>query len=113
MSAPETRVLERACSKKSHIEMPVMTGCREDGAHVFLHAGQRGAHSSIANGAPFSAANDLNHVNLNVRGRTYDSLNAERKSLGVDATGYPGEDGSIHFRDPDRHRLQLVVPAVT
>ncbi|MBO0735192.1 MAG: VOC family protein [Alphaproteobacteria bacterium] len=100
-----------ARSKKFYTEILGMTAYREDGGQVFLHAGQQGvALFATKNGAPLSAGNDLNHLALNVRGGTYEGLKAELERHGVEVTGRPGEDRCIYFRDPDGHRLQLVVP---
>jgi len=56
-----------------------------------------------------TAGNDLNHLALNVAAGTYDTLRTELEKHGVTVTGRPGEDRCIYFRDPDGHRLQLMV----
>ena len=97
-------------SKKFYTEILGMTAYREDDGQVFLHAGHQGvALFKKAGGGPLIAGNDLNHLALNVAAGTYETLKAELEAKGVAVTGRPGEDRCIYFRDPDGHRLQLVV----
>jgi hypothetical protein len=44
---------------------------------------------------------------------TYEALKGELEKHGVAVTGRPGEDRCIYFRDPDGHRLQLMIPRET
>jgi len=46
---------------------------------------------------------------LNVASGTYETLKAELEKHGVAVSGRPGQDRCIYFRDPDGHRLQLMV----
>jgi catechol 2,3-dioxygenase-like lactoylglutathione lyase family enzyme len=98
-------------SKKFYTEILGMTVYREDEGQVFLHAGQQGvALFEPSDGAPLTAGNDLNHLALSVAAGTYETLKAELEKNGVAVSGRPGEERCIYFRDPDGHRLQLVVP---
>ena len=98
-------------SKKFYTEILGMTIYREEDGQVFLHAGQQGlALFRSPGGAPPTAGRDLNHLALNVVAGTYETLKAELERRGVVVTGRPGDDRCIYFRDPDGHRLQLVVP---
>jgi hypothetical protein len=75
-----------------------------------LHAGEQGvALFEQPGGASLTAGNDLNHLALNVAAGTYETLKAELEKNGVSVSGRPGENRCIYFRDPDGHRLQLVV----
>ena len=97
-------------SKKFYTEILGMTAYREDDGQGFLHAGRQGvALFKKAGGAPLTAGNDLNHLALNVAVGSYESLKADLEAHGVVVTGRPGEDRCIYFRDPDGHRLQLIV----
>ena len=97
-------------SKKFYTEVLGMTAYREDDGQVFLHAGHQGvALFKKAGGGPLIAGNDLNHLALNVAAGTYETLKAELEAQGVAVSGRPGEDRCIYFRDPDGHRLQLMV----
>ena len=97
-------------SKKFYTEILGMTAYREDDGQVFLHAGHQGvALFKKAGGGPLIAGNDLNHLALNVAAGTYETLKAELEAQGVAVSGRPGEDRCIYFRDPDGHRLQLMV----
>ena len=97
-------------SKKFYTEVLGMTPYREDDGQVFLHAGQQGvALFKKESGARLIAGNDLNHLALNVASGTYETLKAELEKHGVAVTGRPGEDRCIYFRDPDGHRLQLMM----
>jgi len=97
-------------SRKFYTEVLGMTAYRENDAQVFLHAGQQGvALFKKESSAPLTAGNDLNHLALNAAAGTYETLKAELESHGVTVTGRPGEDRCIYFRDPDGHRLQLMV----
>ena len=97
-------------AKKFYTDVLGMTVYREDGRQVFLHAGQQGvALFEKEDDAPLTAGNDLNHLALNVASGTYETLKAELEGHGVIVTGRPGEDRCIYFRDPDGHRLQLMM----
>lgn len=99
-------------AKKFYTEILGMTAYREDDGQVFLHAGHQGvALFKKAGDAPLTAGNDLNHLALNVAAGTYEALKSELEAQGVAVTGRPGEDRCIYFRDPDGHRLQLMVRA--
>jgi lactoylglutathione lyase len=97
-------------SKKFYTEILGMTAYREDDGQAFLHAGQQGVALFKKGGdAPLTVGNDLNHLALNVETGTYETLKAELERNGVTVTGRPGDDRCIYFRDPDGHRLQLIV----
>jgi glyoxylase I family protein len=99
--------VERA--KKFYTEVLGMSVYREDGGHVFMHAGGQGvALFKSAGDVPLGAGTDLNHLALNVADGTYETLKAELERHGVAVGGRPGEDHCIYFRDPDGHRLQLM-----
>lgn len=97
-------------SKKFYSGILGMTLYREDEGQVFLHSGQQGvALFKQSGGASLTAGKDLNHLALNVAAGTYETLKAELEKSGVSVSGRPGEERCIYFRDPDGHRLQLVV----
>jgi catechol 2,3-dioxygenase-like lactoylglutathione lyase family enzyme len=97
-------------AKKFYTEVLGMTPYREDDGQVFLHAGQQGVALFRKEGAtPLTAGNGLNHLALNVAAGSYETLKAELEKHGVAVTGRPGEDRCIYFRDPDGHRLQLMM----
>jgi catechol 2,3-dioxygenase-like lactoylglutathione lyase family enzyme len=97
-------------AKKFYTEILGMTAYREDDGQVFLHAGQQGvALFKKAGDKPLTTGNDLNHLALNVETGSYETLKAELEAHGVVVSGRPGEDRCIYFRDPDGHRLQLMV----
>jgi catechol-2,3-dioxygenase len=97
-------------SKKFYTEILGMTVFREDEGQVFLHAGQQGValFKKLGN-VPLVTGQDLNHLAFNVAAGTYESLKAELEKHGVSVSGRPGQDRCIYFRDPDGHRLQLMV----
>lgn len=100
--------VERA--RKFYAEILGMTVYRESDRQVFLHAGQQGVALFKKQGdSPLTTGNDLNHLALNVVTGTYEALKAELENHGVAVSGRPGEDRCIYFRDPDGHRLQLIV----
>jgi catechol 2,3-dioxygenase-like lactoylglutathione lyase family enzyme len=97
-------------SKKFYTEILGMTVYREDAGQAFLHAGQQGvALFKKPGNAPLTAGQDLNHLAFNVAAGTYETLKAELEKHGVPVSGRPGQDRCIYFRDPDGHRLQLIV----
>jgi catechol 2,3-dioxygenase-like lactoylglutathione lyase family enzyme len=97
-------------AKKFYTEVLGMTPYREDDGQVFLHAGRQGVALFRKDGeTPLTAGNDLNHLALNVAAGSYETLKAELEKHGVAVTGRPGEDRCIYFRDPDGHRLQLMM----
>lgn len=100
--------VERA--KKFYTEVLGMTVYREDDSQVFMHAGQQGVALFQKQGdARLTAGNDLNHLALNVASGDYETLKAELENHGVAVSGRPGQDRCIYFRDPDGHRLQLMM----
>jgi catechol 2,3-dioxygenase-like lactoylglutathione lyase family enzyme len=97
-------------AKKFYTEILGMTAYREDDGQVFLHAGQQGiALFKKQDDMTLTIGNDLNHLALNVASGTYETLKAELEKSGVEVSGRPGQDRCIYFRDPDGHRLQLMV----
>lgn len=99
-----------ARAKKFYSDVLGMTVYRENDRQVFLHAGQQGvALFRKQDDIPLASGNDLNHLALNVATGTYETLKADLEKHGVAVSGRPGEDRCIYFRDPDGHRLQLMV----
>lgn len=97
-------------SRKFYTEILGMTAYREGDGQIFLHAGQQGvALFKSRSDAPLKAGNDLNHLALNVKEGSYETLKAELERHGVAVSGRPGQDRCIYFQDPDGHRLQLMV----
>ena len=96
-------------SKNFYTEILGMTPYREDEGQVFLYTRQGVALFKKVGDTALTAGNDLNHLALNVAAGTYDTLRTELEKHGVTVTGRPGEDRCIYFRDPDGHRLQLMV----
>jgi catechol 2,3-dioxygenase-like lactoylglutathione lyase family enzyme len=96
-------------SKKFYTEILGMTVYREDEGQVFLHTGQQGLALFKRDLAPLAPGSDLNHLAFNVATGSYETLTAELEQHGVVVTGRPGHDRCIYFRDPDGHRLQLMV----
>ena len=97
-------------SKKFYTEILGMTVYREDGGQIFMHVGQQGVALFKTQGdTPPTTGSDLNHLALNVATGTYETLKAELEKHGVAVSGRPGQDRCIYFRDPDGHRLQLMV----
>ena len=101
-----------ARARKFYTDVLGMTVYRESDRQVFLHAGHPGVALFKKQGdEPLAAGNDMNHLALNVTSGTYEMLKSELEKNGVTVTGRPGEDRCIYFRDPDGHRLQLMVRA--
>lgn len=99
-------------SKAFYTDILGMTVYREDDGQVFMHAGQQGVALFKKQGATqLAAGNDLNHLALNVAAGNYETLKTELEKAGVAVSGRPGEERCIYFRDPDGHRLQLIVPS--
>ena len=103
-------VSDVARAKKFYTDVLGMTVYRENERQAFLHAGPQGVALFKKQGdTSLTTGNDLNHLALNVTSGTYETLKAELEKHGVAVTGRPGEDRCIYFRDPDGHRLQLMV----
>ena len=97
-------------SKRFYTEILGMTVYREDDGQVFMHAGEQSVALFKKEGAaPFTAGNDLNHLALNAASGDYETLKDELERSGVVVNGRPGTDRCIYFRDPDGHRLQLMM----
>jgi len=103
-------VTDVARAKKFYTEVLGMTPYRENDRQVFLHAGHQGVALFKKQGDDaLATGNDMNHLALNVAAGTYETLKAELEKHGVTVTGRPGEDHWIYFKDPDGHRLQLMI----
>ena len=101
-------------AKKFYTDVLGMTPYRESERQIFLHAGTQGVALFKKQGdTPLTTGNDLNHLALTVTTGTYETLKGELEKHGVAVTGRPGEDHCIYFRDPDGHRLQLMIPRET
>jgi catechol 2,3-dioxygenase-like lactoylglutathione lyase family enzyme len=99
-------------SKKFYAGILGMTAYREDDGQVFMHAGRQGVALFEKPGdVPLAAGHDLNHLAFNVASGTYETLKAELEMQGVEVSGRPGQERCIYFRDPDGHRLQLMLPS--
>lgn len=99
-----------ARSRTFYTEILGMKAYREDDGQVFLHAGHQGvALFKRQGGGTLTAGNDLNHLALNVAEGSHETLKAELEKRGVAVGGRPGDDRCIYLRDPDGHRLQLMV----
>ena len=99
-----------ARARKFYTEVLGMTVYRESDRQVFMHAGHQGVALFRKQGdEPLAAGNDMNHLALNVTSGTYETLKGDLENHGVTVTGRPGEDRCIYFRDPDGHRLQLMI----
>jgi catechol 2,3-dioxygenase-like lactoylglutathione lyase family enzyme len=97
-------------AKEYYTEILGMVRYREEERQVFMHAGHQGVALIKKPGdAPLSAGNDLNHLALNVGAGSYETLKAELEKAGVAVNGRPGQERCIYYRDPDRHRLPLMV----
>jgi len=97
-------------SKKFYTEILGMAVYREGDGQVFMRAGEQGVALFKKEGdTPLIAGNDLNHLALKVASGDYEALKAELQRNGVTVSGRPGEDRCIYFRDPDGHRLQLMM----
>jgi catechol 2,3-dioxygenase-like lactoylglutathione lyase family enzyme len=99
-------------SKRFYTEILGMTVYREEEGQVFLHTGQQGvALFRRPGGAPLTIGNALHHLAYKAASGTYETLKEERERHGVAVSGRPGQDRCIYFRDPDGHRLQLMMRA--
>lgn len=99
-------------SKKFYTEVLGMIPYREDDGQVFMHAGHQGVALFKKQGdASLTAGTDLNHLAFNVSSGTYETVKADLEKAGVAVSGRPGQERCIYFRDPDGHRLQLMVGA--
>jgi catechol 2,3-dioxygenase-like lactoylglutathione lyase family enzyme len=87
------------CSKRFYTEILGMTVYREDKGQVFLHAGEQGGRSVRATGRCASDGRQRPQPSGAQRGGR-DIRNPE---------GGIGEKRGLGERDPDGHRLQLVV----
>ena len=97
-------------AKQFYAEVLGMTPYRENERQVFLHAGTQGVALFKREGdTALTVGNDMNHLALNVTSGSYESLKADLEKHGVAVSGRPGEDHCIYFRDPDGHRLQLMI----
>ncbi len=97
-------------SKKFYTEILGMSVYRQEDEQVFLHAGHQVLALFKKQGEePLTTGSDLNHLAFNVATGTYETLKAELEKNGVAVSGRPGEERCIYFRDPDGHRLQLMV----
>ncbi len=98
-------------SKKFYLDVLGMSVADESPRHLFLACGGQGfALFEPRDGAPLETGRELNHLAFNVDAGTYEEIKAHLEAHGLEVTGRRGDDRCVYFRDPDGHRLQLVVP---
>jgi catechol 2,3-dioxygenase-like lactoylglutathione lyase family enzyme len=98
-------------SRKFYLEVLGMSVAHESPGHLFLSCGGQGlALFEPPGGAALETGRELNHLAFNVDAGTYEEIKAHLEAHGLEVTGRRGDDRCIYFRDPDGHRLQLVVP---
>ncbi len=98
-------------SKKFYLDVRGMSVAHESPRQLFLACGGQGfALFEPRDGASPETDRDLNHVAFSVDAGTYEEIKAHLEAHGLEVTGRRGDDRCIYFRDPDGHRLQLVVP---
>jgi len=56
------------------------------------------------------AGSEVNHMALRLAGGDHARVRAALKSAGIEVFGRGGDPDCIYFRDPDGHRLQLLMP---
>ncbi len=98
-------------SKKFYLDVLGMSVADESPRHLFLSCGGQGlALFEPRDGAPLETGRELNHLAFSVDAGTYEEIKAHLEAHGLEVTGRRADDRCIYFRDPDGHRLQLVVP---
>ncbi len=98
-------------SKKFYLDVLGMSVAHESPRHLFLSCGGQGlALFEPRDGAALETGRELNHLAFRIDAGTYEEIKARLEAHGLEVSGRRGEDRCIYFRDPDGHRLQLVVP---
>lgn len=98
-------------SKKFYLDVLGMSVADESPRHLFLSCGGQGlALFEPRDGAALETGRELNHLAFRIDAGTYEEIKARLEAHGLEVTGRREEDRCIYFRDPDGHRLQLVVP---
>jgi catechol 2,3-dioxygenase-like lactoylglutathione lyase family enzyme len=91
--------VERA--KKFYTEVLGMSVYREDGGHVFMHAGGQGvALFESAREAPLGVGTDLNHLALNVADGTYETLRPNWSAMALRSAAAPVKTIASIFATP-------------
>ena len=98
-------------SKKFYLDVLGMSVADESPRHLFLSCGGQGlALFEPRDGAALETGRELNHLAFRIDAGTYEEIKARLEAHGLEVTGRRDNDRCIYFRDPDGHRLQLVVP---
>ncbi|MCH8197862.1 MAG: VOC family protein [Proteobacteria bacterium] len=98
-------------SKKFYLDVLGMSVADESPRHLFLSCGGQGfALFEPRDGAPLETGRELNHLAFSVDAGTYEEIKVHLEAHGLEVTGRRDDDRCVYFRDPDGHRLQLVVP---
>ena len=107
-------VTDLARSRRFYTEVLGMTVKHDYPCHLFLGCGgQRVALFVTDDKDGFEAGRDLNHLALNVAGKSYEEIVAALRSRGIKVEGRTGDERCIYFEDPDGHQLQIVAGSVS
>jgi catechol 2,3-dioxygenase-like lactoylglutathione lyase family enzyme len=99
-------------SKEFYTQILDMSAYRQENEQVFLHSRQPGLAFFKKRGEILlTGGSGSNQLALTVATGNYPTRKAELEAQGGAASGCSGADYCIGFRDPDGHRLQLMVPA--
>lgn len=96
-------------SRRFYMDLLGMSVEDQSPGHVFLRCGKQLIALFQAKDA-FETGHDLNHLAFSVEEGTYQDITAELKGKGIQVSGRSDNDRCIYFKDPDGHRLQIVVP---
>ena len=98
-------------SRRFYLDILGMTVAHESSGRAFLSCGaQLVALFEVRDGTPVRAGAEMNHLALRVDSASYEEVKAHLERRGIEVTGRARNERCIYFRDPDGHRLQLVVP---
>jgi catechol 2,3-dioxygenase-like lactoylglutathione lyase family enzyme len=104
-------VKDLARAKKFYVDFLGMEIDHERSWQCFLKCGNQGvALFEVDGGEEVHGGSEVNHLALRL---AEGDLARTRKTLedaGIEIHGRPGDPTCIYFRDPDGHRLQLLMP---
>ncbi|HXG53632.1 MAG TPA: VOC family protein [candidate division Zixibacteria bacterium] len=98
-----------ARSKRFYVDFLGMEVDHERRRQCFLKCGRQGL-ALFEIDAPVRAGREVNHLALRLRAGKRAEVAAALRDAGIEFSGRSGDPDCIYFRDPDGHRLQLLLP---
>ena len=98
-------------ARKFYVDFLGMEVEHERDWQCFLKCGSQGvALFEVEDNEDVHAGSEVNHMALRLATGEYARVKATLENAGIEVHGRPGDPHCVYFRDPDGHRLQLLMP---